>query len=81
MVGYLGPMTIFNGDAVEQKEGGGRHNRSTGFLRDMERENLAVLAGWAVLKISPDMIKKGTAHLLVEKALIELDPAYLTEGQ
>ena len=54
--------------------GGGRHNRAAGFLSDMERENLAVLAGWALLKINPDMIKKGTAHLLVEKALVELDP-------
>ena len=54
--------------------GGGRHNRATGFLSDMERENLAVLAGWALLKISPEMIQKGTAHQLVEKALVELDP-------
>ena len=52
----------------------GRHNRPTGFLSDLEKTNLAVLAGWAVLRVTPEMIKKGTAHQLVEKALIELDP-------
>ena len=54
------------------QKGGGRHNRPTGFLRDAEKMNLAVLAGWAVLRITPDMIQKGTAHQLVERALIHM---------
>lgn len=52
----------------------GRHTRGTGFLNDMQKYNAATLAGWAVLRCTPDDIKKGTAYQLVERALVELDP-------
>ena len=52
----------------------GRHTRGTGFLNDIEKYNAATLAGWALLRCTPDMIKTGEAYQLVERALKELDP-------
>jgi hypothetical protein len=52
----------------------GGHTRPMGFLRNLEKYNSATLAGWAVLRVTPDMVKDGTAYQLVDKALIELDP-------
>ncbi len=52
----------------------GRHNRATGMINDMEKYNEATLAGWAVLRVTPDMVNDGTAYQLVERALKELDP-------
>jgi hypothetical protein len=48
--------------AIEQ-EGGiwimGRHSRGSGFLKDAEKYNLAALAGWMVLRYTPQQIKAG----------------------
>lgn len=41
---------------------------------DIEKHNEATLAGWAVLRCTPQMIEDGTAYQLVERALKELDP-------
>lgn len=35
---------------------GGRHTRGAGFLRDMQKQNLAVRNGWAVLRYTPDQL-------------------------
>ena len=51
-----------------------RHTSPTGFLNDIEKYNEATLAGWAVLRCTPQMIEDGTAYQLVERALKELDP-------
>ena len=45
--------------AVEQ-EGGvwalGRHTRGSGFIKDLEKYNKAVLLGWRVLRYTPDQM-------------------------
>lgn len=48
---------------------GGRHNRGSGFLRDQEKGNLAVLLGWRVLHCTPQDIQKGATLLLLKEAL------------
>lgn len=45
----------------------GRHNRATGFLKDLERRNLATLAGWCTIHVTPQMIVDSSAVLLVEE--------------
>jgi very-short-patch-repair endonuclease len=32
---------------------GGRHNSGTGFLKDMEKLNLATMMGWRILRFTP----------------------------
>ena len=58
--------------AVEVEGGrwvGGRHNSPSGFVRDMEKYNAAALAGWRVVRVTPEMVFDGTALTLVEQAL------------
>jgi very-short-patch-repair endonuclease len=47
----------------------GRHTRGSGFVKDIEKYNLAALDGWAVLRVTGDMIESGEALTLIEKAL------------
>lgn len=35
----------------------GRHTRGSGFLKDMEKYNAATLAGWRVLRTTPQTLK------------------------
>ena len=35
---------------------GGRHSRGVGMIRDMEKYNAATLAGWRVLRVTPDQL-------------------------
>ena len=39
----------------------GRHVRGSGFERDAEKRNAAVLAGWRVLHFTPRQVKSGIA--------------------
>jgi very-short-patch-repair endonuclease len=39
----------------------GRHVRGSGFERDAEKGNEAVLAGWRVLHFTPHQVRSGTA--------------------
>ena len=34
----------------------GRHTRGSGFVNDMEKYNTAILAGWIVLRVTPDQL-------------------------
>ena len=56
-------------------EGGafsGHGHRSVGkFLRDMEKYNEAVLAGWRLLRCTTDDIKSGTVFTLLGRALCQ----------
>lgn len=52
-------------------KGGGRHNRPTGYLKDLEKYNLAAVMGWTVLRYTPAMERSGEALRLVERALKE----------
>jgi len=35
----------------------GRHTRGSGFLRDIEKLNSAAIAGWSVLRTTPDHVQ------------------------
>ncbi len=43
--------------AIEQEGGvwiGGRHNRASGFLKDLEKYNAAAVLGWRILRYTPE---------------------------
>lgn len=40
---------------------GGRHQRISGYRKDLEKYNAAVLAGWRVLRFTSDQVSKGEA--------------------
>ena len=58
--------------ALEQ-EGGvwvrGRHTRGKGYLGDLEKYNSAAIAGWAVIRCTPEQVQNGTAFALVKEAI------------
>jgi hypothetical protein len=47
----------------------GRHTRGKGFVGDMEKYNAAALAGWRVLRVTPQQVTSGEAGRLVRVAL------------
>jgi very-short-patch-repair endonuclease len=47
----------------------GRHNRGSGYEKDVERSNLAVLLGWRLLAFTERHIKDGTAVSTIRRAL------------
>ncbi len=53
----------------------GRHNRGSGYERDCERDNLAALMGWKLLRFTERMIKDGTAVKTIARALGRDEPA------
>lgn len=48
----------------------GRHTRGAGFANDREKVNTATLMGWRVLEFTGDMVKKGYALTMIERALV-----------
>lgn len=48
---------------------GGRHTRGAGFESDCVKNNLAILAGWRVLRVTSAMIKDGRAVQFIQLAL------------
>jgi very-short-patch-repair endonuclease len=48
----------------------GRHVRGTGFERDAEKGNEAVLRGWRVLHFTARQIKSGTAIKTIEMLML-----------
>lgn len=49
----------------------GRHVRGSGFEKDCEKYNAAVMAGWRVLRFTSRMIQSGEALAQIEAALSE----------
>ena len=47
----------------------GRHNRAGGYAQDRERDNLAQLAGFTVLRFTGAMVESGQAVSVIEMAL------------
>lgn len=46
---------------------GGRHTRGSGFIKDMEKYNIAAMLGWRVLRVQPkDLCMKSTVDLIVK---------------
>ena len=58
--------------AVEVEGGvwvGGRHQTGQGFTRDCEKLSEAAVLGWRVIRVTGDMVQKGEALRLIERAL------------
>jgi very-short-patch-repair endonuclease len=47
----------------------GRHTRGSGYIKDLEKYNEAVLQGWRVLRYWSEMIESGAALNQIEAAL------------
>ncbi len=54
-------MVAFEREGLGKGGGTGRHQRLTGFTSDIEKYNLATIAGWAVIRGTPKMIQDGSA--------------------
>ena len=52
----------------------GRHQRAKGFANDCEKYAEALVEGWMVLRVTPDMVKDGRAIRYVKK-YFELEPS------
>ena len=48
---------------------GGRHTSGAGYRRDCIKGNEAIILGWRVLHVTPDMVTDGTALQYIEYAL------------
>lgn len=40
---------------------GGRHTRGAGFIKDLEKYNMATKLGWKVFRFTPQQMKSGEA--------------------
>ncbi len=47
----------------------GRHTRPMGFLRDIEKYNLAAILGYRVIRCTPDEMKSGSIITTLQKAM------------
>jgi len=66
------PILLTRPVAIEIEGGAftqGRHTRGTGFIKDMEKYNHAVLLGWRVLRFTPQQVLKGDAIAFIRKVL------------
>jgi len=48
---------------------GGRHSRGAGIIKDCEKQALAVILGWRVLRVTAIQIRSGQALLWITLAL------------
>jgi hypothetical protein len=48
---------------------GGRHTRGTGYARDAEKRNEAVIAGWRVLSCTTEQVASGACLGWIERAV------------
>lgn len=51
------------------KKGGGRHNRASGFLKDLEKYNAAAALGWYVFRCTPQTLCSSVTLDLLAGAL------------
>lgn len=61
--------------AVEVEGGvwiGGRHTRGSGFVKDMEKYNLATCAGWRILRFTPQELRESQTYCMIEECLENL---------
>ena len=49
---------------------GGRHTRGAGFLRDIEKYNAAAVAGWTVLRCTPDTLATAETAEMLRKVVL-----------
>jgi len=72
-------IEVQGGIYMKGKKGPGAHNRAWGIIRDCEKNNLAVLAGWRVLYFDTQSIRTGKALRFLEKMIPAYSPNLLTE--
>jgi very-short-patch-repair endonuclease len=75
---------IDNKLAVEIEGGvwiNGRHNRPSGFIKDMEKYNLACMLGYRILRFTISDLKKQTTYELINKCLNNLKENYNAESK
>lgn len=48
----------------------GRHNRASGFIKDLEKYSEAAIQGWRVIRVTPDQLADGTAASMVNRAIL-----------
>lgn len=64
---------LFDGWLALEIEGGafteGRHTRGQGFKDDIEKYNAAAIAGYVVIRCTPEDVTSGAAFALVRRAL------------
>lgn len=47
----------------------GRHNRATGFIKDIEKYNEATLMGWKILRTTPQNLNSLTFYEMIKKLI------------
>ncbi len=47
----------------------GRHTRGRGFIEDIRKSNEAMLLGWRLLRVTPQMVQSGEVVALVLQAM------------
>ena len=47
----------------------GRHNRASGYIKDLEKFNAAGSMGWTVLKFTPNELYKGATFDLIKETV------------
>ena len=47
----------------------GRHTRGSGFVKDLEKYNELAIAGWRLIRVTPQQVKAGEALQLIERAM------------
>lgn len=67
---YRQPAFIFEVEGGIWMRGGGAHSRPANIERDIEKYNTATLAGFAIYRLTPDMIRDGRAYNLLVKLAI-----------
>lgn len=67
--GFYRPNLLIEVDGGIWMAAAGRHNRGAGYQADHERDNLAVLLGYRVLRFTDKMISNGTAVRTIRRAL------------
>lgn len=47
----------------------GRHNRASGYLKDMEKYNTATVLGWRILRFTPEQIGKEETYKMIQQCI------------
>jgi very-short-patch-repair endonuclease len=48
---------------------GGRHNRASGYVKDLEKFNAATALGWVVLKFTPEQLYRSATFDLIKETI------------
>ncbi len=65
---FLGYLVAAEIDGGIWKDG--RHNRPSGFIKDMEKLNAAAELGWLVFRYTPEMVESGEAIRQIKRVLL-----------